>query len=391
MLSPHSARQRPLLQCLLSRASSILQRAPCASQFSNMRILNSLLHAPSCRSFDCQSPHAPYPRATMLLSLLGELLILSVAFDQALAAPSQTDLGYRQQGGPELHNGHVFRRDDAADLRHSRSFSLPTTAATSASYITLVTPSPGASAISVTFQGQIITSYSALTVCPTTTSSSTPTALSSSSSAVSVGISSAPTISPSAITYGFPRRQVSGPYANIKTIPAPYANTTHTSVPSVPDSLVTSCSITYMPTTTAICHTTITPLGGIPVPVSACDQNITFSTDHEIASTAGSKELLTVFYVAPWPDVVTGVPTGTVQKEICNSASQCSTVQEKWSISTAMITQTQTNTLSVNTVVTGVSTASSSAVIDGERRHHASANETNSLLWSFSPPPRRLL
>lgn len=352
--------------------------------------LNCRTHASfqtSCR-FYFRSPHS-----TMLLPLFRELAILSVAFDQALAAPSQTDRVHRQQGRPELHNGHLFRRDDAADLRHSRLSSLPTTAASSASYITLVTPSPGASAISITSQGQIITSYSALTVCLTTTSSSTPIALSSSSSAASVGISSAPTISPSArsnTTYGFARRQVSGHYANITTIPAPYANATNTSVPSFPDSPITSCSVTYIPTTTAICHTTITPLGGISVPVSVCDQNITFSTDHEIASTASSTEVLTVFYVAAWQDVVKGVPTGTVQKEICNSASQCSTVQEKWNITTATIRQTQTNTLSVNTVVTGVSCPSFFAVTNEQRRHHANANETNSLLWSSFPRHRRL-
>lgn len=308
-------------------------------------------------SFDCRSPHAPYPRAIMRFPLLRELVILCVALEQALAAPSLADWIYRQQGRPELRNGHLVRRDDGAVAAYSKSSLLHTTAVASASVITLVTPSPGASAVSITSQGQIITSYSAITVCPRTAPSATHTALSYYSPAASIGSSSASFNTTDRIA----RRQGSAPYTNITTISGTYGNTTTTSVPSVPDSSVTSCSVTYIPTTTAICHTTATPLGGIPIPVSACDQEITFSTDHEIATTASTMELVTVFYVAPWLDVVAGVPTGTVNKEICNSANQCSTVQEKWSICTVSVTNTQKNTLSVNTVVTGVRSTSSFA------------------------------
>ena len=53
--------------------------------------------------------------------------------------------------------------------------------------------------------------------------------------------------------------------------------------------------------------------------------------------------------------MVAGVPTGIVEEVICGSVGRCETAREKWSISTAMVTETRTDTLSVDTVVTGVS------------------------------------
>ena len=267
---------------------------------------------------------------------------MSLAFDQALAAPSSSDWIHRQQGKSKLQNGHLFRRDNGTVSLYSSTSSIPVTTVASASFVTLVTPSPGGSAISVTSQGQIITSYAPVTVCPKTAPSSRPTAVSSYSPAVPAHI-----VSPALYntTAQVARRRA----------PAPYGNATTTPAPSVPHSQLPSCSVTYIPTATPICHTTLTPLGGLPVPISACDQNITFSTDHGMASTAGPAELLATYYVVPWQEAAKGVPTGIVDAEICNSASQCSTVQERWRISTVTATKTQTNTLSVNTVVTGVS------------------------------------
>ncbi|SLM38029.1 hypothetical protein LPUS_08102 [Lasallia pustulata] len=280
----------------------------------------------------------------MRLPLFGPLF-MSLAFDQALAAPSSSDWIHRQQGNSKLQNGHLFRRDNGTVSLYSSTSSIRATTVASASFVTLVAPSPGASAISIISQGQIITSYAPLTVCPKTAPSSRPTAVSPYSPAVPALMPSAHVVSPALFntTAQVARRRV----------PALYGNATNTPVPSVPHAPLPSCSVTYIPSTTPICHTTLTPLGGLPVPISACDQNITFSTDHGMASTAGSAELLATYYVVPWQDAAGGVPTGIVDAEICNPASQCSTVQERWRISTVTVTKTQTNTLSVNTVVTG--------------------------------------
>ena len=117
----------------------------------------------------------------------------------------------------------------------------------------------------------------------------------------------------------------------------------------------TSCSTTYLPTTTAICHTTLTPLGGLALPVSACDQNVTFSTDHGIATAGPPGALLTTRYVAPWADVAAGVPTGVVEAEVCDGGGGCVARAETWSVLTRTVAGETTDTLSVNTVVTGVS------------------------------------
>ena len=323
-----------------------LQRAPCASHLSNIPVQLILPLCPILSFLHWRPPHARYPRAIMRLPLFGPLF-MSLAFDQALAAPSSSDWIHRQQGNSKLQNGHLFRRDNGTVSLYSSTSSIRATTVASASFVTLVAPSPGASAISIISQGQIITSYAPLTVCPKTAPSSRPTAVSPYSPAVPALMPSAHVVSPALFntTAQVARRRV----------PALYGNATNTPVPSVPHAPLPSCSVTYIPSTTPICHTTLTPLGGLPVPISACDQNITFSTDHGMASTAGSAELLATYYVVPWQDAAGGVPTGIVDAEICNPASQCSTVQERWRISTVTVTKTQTNTLSVNTVVTGVS------------------------------------
>ncbi|MCJ1303760.1 hypothetical protein MMC08_006571 [Hypocenomyce scalaris] len=284
----------------------------------------------------------------MRLPLLREIVILSVAFQTVLAAPSLGDWISRQQGRPALEDGQLFRRDNDTGLAYSNTTTLSTASTTNTSVITLITPSPGAPAISITSQGQTITSYSPLTVCPLVVPSTTPSAISSFAPAIPSASASASANASSPVfntTNRFARRQISPPSVNTTpTISAPLNTEAQTP----------TCYVHYVPITTPICHTTLTPLGGLPIPITDCGQEITFSTDHGVASTMGAAaELVTTYYVAPWQAVVTGVPTGTVDAEICNASGQCSTQQEIWSVSTATSTATEPHTLSVNTVVTG--------------------------------------
>jgi len=115
------------------------------------------------------------------------------------------------------------------------------------------------------------------------------------------------------------------------------------------------CSTHYSSTATPICHTNITPLGNFPIAITDCKQNVTFSTDHGYTlvddRTVVSK---TTKYVAPWDSVVTGVPQGVVQAEVCQQDGPCTTYHEVWGVKVVMVTLTSISTLDFSAVVTGV-------------------------------------
>ena len=190
---------------------------------------------------------------------------------------------------------------------------------TTITVLTFVTPSPSASAIAITSQSQLVTSYiPQLTACPIT-------------------------------TYGppLPKRQVphsSGPIYS-------YSNSSRPTTKPFP-----SCSVLYSPTITPICHTTLTPLGGIPTTITACDQNIAFKTDYGFYYPSnGTVELVPTTYVAPWNSVTTGVPAGTVLAYVCPSGGTCTEYAETWYTEVFQATETSMSTVDINTVVTGVS------------------------------------
>ncbi|MCJ1376120.1 hypothetical protein MMC20_007360 [Loxospora ochrophaea] len=126
---------------------------------------------------------------------------------------------------------------------------------------------------------------------------------------------------------------------------------------SAASNITSSCTILYSPIITTECQTTLTPLGGIPIPISACDQNITFSSDLGYKFMSGHIATLTSQYVADWRNVVGGVPDGPVEVDVYNSGSFYTRFYEVWDVRTVMTTATTTASININTTVPGVSLA----------------------------------
>lgn len=226
--------------------------------------------------------------------------------------------------------------------------------------LTFFTPSPGAELLPITSQSQIVTTYlPVMTICPLTVTQSAsdlplstwaPNVTSRGTAASNIPVSSGVSLY---------RRQV------VDDINAPYANS------SIPTSTLSSCSVFYTPTTTSICHTTLSPLASPVIPITDCYQRITFSTDHgyTLASSAGphygnfstsaaaSVETLTSFYVAPWQYVYSGVPADAVDVVVCSTSAGtgvCTTTAEDWAPGTGWIKATNTIPYTLGAPVTGV-------------------------------------
>ena len=225
------------------------------------------------------------------------------------ALPQPTDLIY---DNPR----HQFVRRANSSFVSGSTVDNPFT--TTVTILTFVIPSPSAPAIPITSQSQIITSYiPKLTVCP----------ISSYGAEAWYGKRQEPT-SPSA--------SYSSNYS-ISATPAP------------------SCSVLYSPTILPICHSTLTPLGGILITVTACSQKIAFRTDYgSYTSMNGSIELVPTTYMAPWEKVITGVPKGFVEAAVCPQNGVCTTITESWYTDVFGAASTTSSVVDVSTVLSGV-------------------------------------
>ena len=209
---------------------------------------------------------------------------------------------------------------------------------TTITVLTFVTPFPSAPAIPITSQSQVVTLYTPeLTVCPIQSTHQ------SSATAGATRLSGTIPLNtlPKALVFG--KRQA-------KTIALSYSFSNF----STNTSPTPSCSTLYSSTITPICYTTLTPLGGIPILATACDQNITFSTDIDVTTVNSRVGLFTTKYAAPWQSLVAGVPTGLVEAAVCNESGSCSTSYESWGVQTTEISRTVVKTVDINTVVSGV-------------------------------------
>lgn len=181
--------------------------------------------------------------------------------------------------------------------------------------LTFFTPSSGAKPLPITSQSQLVTSYvPVLTICPYVPSLSVPL------TAASPTAATASTAAASDVS-GIFRRQ--GAEST-----APYANS------SAPTSYLSSCSVSYTPTTTQICHTTLSPLASPVIPITDCTQQVTFSADHGYKIIPSNKTAdvqdLTTYYAAEYDVIATGVPQEGIRKEVCSQGG-CSTQWEGWS------------------------------------------------------------
>ncbi|KIW73232.1 hypothetical protein PV04_01366 [Phialophora macrospora] len=118
------------------------------------------------------------------------------------------------------------------------------------------------------------------------------------------------------------------------------------------------CQTVYSAKTTSVCATIIKPAGMIPVPVTDCDQWITFSsqkldgcsTDAAPSSpSAAAADGPMAYYLAHWYDLAQGAIPDHVRVQDClpgSMTSDCVTSSESWEVVTSTTTTTGTSVAS---------------------------------------------
>lgn len=125
---------------------------------------------------------------------------------------------------------------------------------------------------------------------------------------------------------------------------------------------VIDCTTFYSTTLTPICHTTLHPLGNVPVIVSDCAQHLTFSSEQGLSTRVDQPSaqcaLATTIYVAKWDQFTDhDVPQGTITAKVCGTASNdCTTSYESWRRKSLEATKTSLVTMQWDSVVTGYAT-----------------------------------
>jgi hypothetical protein len=123
------------------------------------------------------------------------------------------------------------------------------------------------------------------------------------------------------------------------------------------------CQTVYSAKTTSLCTTTVRPAGMIPVPVTDCDQWVTFSsqtldgcsTDAAPSSPSfAAADCPMAYYLAHWYDLAQDTIPDNVRVQDCplgSVGSDCATSSESWEVVTSTTTSTGTTVASF----TGVS------------------------------------
>jgi hypothetical protein len=206
----------------------------------------------------------------------------------------------------------------------------PTPTPSSTIYGTIF-PSPNASPIEITAQSQIVTSYvPEMTWC------------------------------------------VGPPIALIALTGAPYLNATTTNYTTVIGE-TGSCETMYAPIATTVCATTLTGLGS-KVPITDCDQEVTFSTEcgftlemptpittgASIITPAPSVKRLFTYWLAPWQSLTAGDTPSDVDVKICTVLDEgdfeCIRYQEVWEVIVVTKTFTTTRSIGLTATVSGPGT-----------------------------------
>ncbi|RMZ69351.1 SCL locus [Pyrenophora seminiperda CCB06] len=214
-------------------------------------------------------------------------------------------------------------------VNYTTTESCPTPTSTRSVY-SIVYPSPDASPVEITAQSQVVTSYiPEMTWC------------------------------------------VGPPIELIPITGPPYSNGTagYTTVTEGTG----SCSVMYSPIETTICATTLIGLGS-KVPVTACDQEITFSTEcgftvkkatpittsGSLITPAPSVKRVWTFWLAPWQSFTAGDTPSDVDVKICtdldNVKMECIRYQEVWEVVIVTSTRTTEHTVQISTTVSGPGT-----------------------------------
>ncbi|KAE8835203.1 hypothetical protein HRS9122_07473 [Pyrenophora teres f. teres] len=134
-----------------------------------------------------------------------------------------------------------------------------------------------------------------------------------------------------------------------------------------------SCETMYSPLETTVCATTLTGLGS-KIPVTACDQEITFSTEcgftvekatpittsGSLITPAPSVKRVQTFWLAPWQSFTAGEPPSDVEVKICTDLDdgrmECIRYQEVWEVVVVTSTRTTEHTVQISTTVSGPGT-----------------------------------
>ncbi|EXJ55023.1 uncharacterized protein A1O5_12762 [Cladophialophora psammophila CBS 110553] len=119
------------------------------------------------------------------------------------------------------------------------------------------------------------------------------------------------------------------------------------------------CQTVYSAKTTTWCSTTVQPAGMLPVPITDCNQYVTFSSQNldgcSTTSSSGSLSLFAppdmnepvVFYAAHWYDLMKGPIPNIVEVQNCASTGwNCITSSESWAVVTTTTTRTGTSVAS---------------------------------------------
>lgn len=199
--------------------------------------------------------------------------------------------------------------------------------------LTYITPSPLAAPIPITAQSQAVESFVPMvTFC---------------------------TLPPLAYISGtFTNTATTGPYLNNSVV-----------VPSGTG----YCETSQSPTQTTICATTLTAFAS-KVTVTACEQNITFSSEYgytidpmTLNNTTPNATIIapptirtvTTYYVASWQDLAAtpGVPPQDVDKHLCqnfaNGTRTCVVEYEEWHVEIVTLTTTTTSQIDVTATYPG--------------------------------------
>jgi hypothetical protein len=227
---------------------------------------------------------------------------------------------------------------------HTNTELLPTPISTPFVYTTLF-PSPNASPVEITAQSQVVTSYI-----------------------------------PEMIWC------VGAPIVQVLITEPLYNNTTANSTTYYSASIdgTGSCSTMFAPIETTVCATTLTGLGS-KIPVTDCDQQITFSTEYgftlesatpvtsngSLITPAPTVKRVQTYYLAPWQSLTAGEAPPDVDVKICTDLDdddgriECVRYQEVWEVVVVTSTVTTERTVQISTTVSGPGTlvvASSQAV-----------------------------
>lgn len=120
------------------------------------------------------------------------------------------------------------------------------------------------------------------------------------------------------------------------------------------------CTTLLLPTTAAICNTVLTGMGQAPIPVTDCEQWVTFSSDVGCGSpTAATTPVETTYFLAPWQTIAAGMFPVEVSVEACQGVlpqQTCMEGMEVWSLTEATRGVIGTTTVSFEGTVNGVST-----------------------------------